>query len=701
MIDKKAANVYPIARAYLHAGLSVIPIRRDGSKAPSVGTWKEYQTRLPTEEELRTWYDRPKPPGIAIIGGAVSGGLERLDFDVRADVLFPGWQALVEAEAPGLLDHLPLVQTPREPAGYHIYYRCVEVATPSNTKLAEDPTASGRERALIETRGEGGYTIAPGSPPECHERKKPWDHIGGPPLTTIPTITAAEREVLIRCARSFDHQPHEPASLKNWNVDVGGTRPGDDFNRRGPSWSDLLTPHGWTAARDSDGKTYWRRPGKDRGWSATTGVCKSEKSGELFACFSSNASPFEGATGGRPCSCYSKFAVYALLNHGGNFKAAAKELALQGYGERRATRQTLFPPHEGNGHGRDGFWLGPLVLRPGPAHRTPTRLYVPLAVFKNSCQIDAVNLATTARGRKEAAELLSPHFGDTAPDAADIGRVFAAILAAAEHSLDNATDATNPTGPTLRDIVRTRVPQALRLLFVTERGIWSEARRAGITRADFLGFCPGWLVDAAAPATDAPADLPKLLEALRCALAILWSDLREALPAAPAAGLTPETAAAATAQMRDLLTRIWTSPKLHEKYGSGDNAVAESASLISRVRRRHAGPESRENCAGWVPIHSAYSAWWRPSECPPNQHLAMRYDLAGAMGILLPGVHDQLSLTNVCEPMGLLNPRPGVPTRLTGGRRLAVIAADLAAEWLAQPEEDISPDTEEEEVESE
>jgi hypothetical protein len=55
---------------------------------------------------------------------------------------------------------------------------------------------------------------------------------------------------------------------------------------------------------------------------------------EPLAVFSTNAS-LRGPTGSRPCTCYGKFAAYTLLNHNGDFQAAARELAEQGYGERR------------------------------------------------------------------------------------------------------------------------------------------------------------------------------------------------------------------------------------------------------------------------------------------------------------------------------------------------------------------------------
>lgn len=40
------------AASYHDAGLSVIPIRADGTKAPAVGGWKAYQEDLPTVQEI-------------------------------------------------------------------------------------------------------------------------------------------------------------------------------------------------------------------------------------------------------------------------------------------------------------------------------------------------------------------------------------------------------------------------------------------------------------------------------------------------------------------------------------------------------------------------------------------------------------------------------------------------------------------------
>src|SRR5262245_11505791 len=93
----QAARTLDAALAYLRAGLSIIPIARDGTKQPdgrllprefdevtgkSKATWNPFKDherngervagRLPTELEVRNWFSRPNPPGVAVIGGAVS-----------------------------------------------------------------------------------------------------------------------------------------------------------------------------------------------------------------------------------------------------------------------------------------------------------------------------------------------------------------------------------------------------------------------------------------------------------------------------------------------------------------------------------------------------------------------------------------------------------------------------------------------------
>lgn len=111
---------------------------------------------------------------------------------------------------------------------------------------------------------------------------------------------------------------------------AGEGAPGTDFNRRG-SWAETgLFDAGWTWARKSgEDRGLLCRPGKDRGTSASAGMVTSKENGwPLFFCWSTSVGEFV------PEQPYSRFAVFAAVRHGGDYSAAAKELASRGYGER-------------------------------------------------------------------------------------------------------------------------------------------------------------------------------------------------------------------------------------------------------------------------------------------------------------------------------------------------------------------------------
>lgn len=93
-------TILDTAIAYRRRGLSLIPIRRDGSKAP-IGAWKQFQSKLPTAKQVRGWFTVPNPPGIGVLCGGVSGGLEVLDFDAEAEETFKAWRELVNSQNPG------------------------------------------------------------------------------------------------------------------------------------------------------------------------------------------------------------------------------------------------------------------------------------------------------------------------------------------------------------------------------------------------------------------------------------------------------------------------------------------------------------------------------------------------------------------------------------------------------------------------
>jgi hypothetical protein len=96
---------------YALRGWSVLPVV---GKRPAVRTWNEWQTRRADAKQLRRWFTADAVTGLAVICGAVSGGLTIRDFDDAG--AYDRWAG---AHA-NLARVLPTVQTAR---GWHVYCR--------------------------------------------------------------------------------------------------------------------------------------------------------------------------------------------------------------------------------------------------------------------------------------------------------------------------------------------------------------------------------------------------------------------------------------------------------------------------------------------------------------------------------------------------------------------------------------------------
>ena len=166
------------------------------------------------------------------------------------------------------------------------------------------------------------HHLLPGADPACKDPARlhywPACRPGAPRLTRtgfgapldVAALPPAPATVLFTGGR-----PLRPAGAS------AGGRPGDDFEAC-TDWRAVLEPHGWRLVYERGGEGYWRRPGKARGVSATTGYA----GGNALYVFSSSAPPFT------PGASYSKFAAHTLLEHRGDFAAAAVALAGRGYG---------------------------------------------------------------------------------------------------------------------------------------------------------------------------------------------------------------------------------------------------------------------------------------------------------------------------------------------------------------------------------
>lgn len=315
------------ALEFLLAGVNVVPVREDGSKAPA-GSWKQAQTDMTTPEHLVTWATTAQ--GFGIITGKVSGNLEMLELEgraVAAGILDEARELAHKAEIGDIWDKLQSTYIEMTPSGgIHWLYR-IEGDVPGNTKLAQRPGANDNPECWIETRGEGGFVIVAPSGGTVHPSGKPWVRLEGKTPKDIVTFTEAERQELHLLFMLFDEMPVQEEIVRSITTKVtdGNLSPGDDYNAR-TTWDELLIPAGWKKIMTMrSGETQWTRPGKDFGISATTGRTESD-----------NLYVFSTSTQFEQEKPYSKWAVFTLFNFGSlsedAFKQSTKALRGQGYG---------------------------------------------------------------------------------------------------------------------------------------------------------------------------------------------------------------------------------------------------------------------------------------------------------------------------------------------------------------------------------
>ncbi len=305
--DSPVPSIREIAEEYLLAGLSVIPVNADKRATLK---WERYQKALPDFEDcdqlfLQAW-------GLALISGSVSGGLEVMDFDSHEnDIETIFKQFTADEGVKSLLSRYnpPIERSPR--GGYHILYRYETGIYEGNRKLANWPSGE----SMIETRGEGGYTVVYPSPN--------YTILSGS-INSIPTITQDERNYLITLAKTFTHLlphdllhvlPHDLPSVLPPALHFDNTDPVSYFNWNCSAYAKkLLEEKGWVKLRtdETEDIEYWKRPGKQGNeHSATWG----KKHNSLYV-FSSSAPPFLN-------ECYySPFQILVRLRFNDSYSAA-------------------------------------------------------------------------------------------------------------------------------------------------------------------------------------------------------------------------------------------------------------------------------------------------------------------------------------------------------------------------------------------
>lgn len=310
------------AENYIRNGFAVLPITRQ--KRPVLSSWLQYQTTLPELDDIARYFDDAY--GLAVIAGRVSGNLECLDIDCKYDTtgeMFKEFCELVKECRDGLLQKMTVAKTMN--GGYHFLYRVDDSHVEGNKALARRPAteqeriAGDKVKVLFETRGEGGYFAVEPTPGYATRR-------GG--FDRLETLTAEERDILFSCARSFDQMPVEQFEQEKEQVKRTASdkelSPFDDYNSRADV-ADLLRRHGWKQVYHRGNRIHFKRPGTTD--SAVSANFDTKR--RVFYVFTTSTE-FDAGRGYNPTQ------VYAILEHGGDYSQASKDLFSQGYGKRAA-----------------------------------------------------------------------------------------------------------------------------------------------------------------------------------------------------------------------------------------------------------------------------------------------------------------------------------------------------------------------------
>lgn len=202
------------ALAYHDAGISLIPTR---GKKPAVESWKRYQTERAPRDQVHEWFQSHDPGrGMGLICGPVSQGLVCVDFDGGKQFLL-GFLGLVSNSLGEDFsnEHFSIVQTPREPAGFHVWLR-VDIDEGHNRTLAYDSTG----RVAIETREAGGYALAPGSGEKAHESGRPYRHMAGLTICELAGVDPIDDDtfsmLLTLASQLSEGEPAEQRAAREW-----------------------------------------------------------------------------------------------------------------------------------------------------------------------------------------------------------------------------------------------------------------------------------------------------------------------------------------------------------------------------------------------------------------------------------------------------------------------------------------------------
>lgn len=286
-----ATDIGTHAAEYAIRNWAVFPLR---GKIPAIGGGRGVLDATTDIGQVAAWWGGPYR--ACNIGARVPESMFVLDVDPRNG----GAETITELKR----QHGPLPKTlatisGRGDGGSHRFYR-----RPAG-KLSSKQLGAG-----LDIKTATGYVVMA---PSIHP-------VTGQPYRRIDVPVAEPPAWLVDLIRPDPVDEH-PRGQRGFSMFYGPS-PADQFSDA-TSWADILAPHGWVCLDDdpdADG-ARWRRPNATSEWSATV------RSGCLFV-YTPN-SPFDVTEPSDPHG-YTRFRAYAVLDHGGDLRAAFRTITGKG-----------------------------------------------------------------------------------------------------------------------------------------------------------------------------------------------------------------------------------------------------------------------------------------------------------------------------------------------------------------------------------
>lgn len=258
-------------------GLSLIPVRdknttKFNAKTP-YAEWKEFQKRRASRQELFMEMDKKDTNAVAIVCGEISDNLEVIDIDSKyKEGISAELFNTINKMYPELFESLRIHRTPS--GGFHILYRIMDGKPENNQKLAsrykteielKEDLNNGLKRpqktiSFLETRGEGGYILAPPSLNYAVHQDVP-----------IPYILKVDRDNLIKICTNFNEVIKESKVFvpKKNQDSIYDESPWNDYNIRADIIP-LIESAGFKQTNDRvTNWVHFTRAGKESGISAS------------------------------------------------------------------------------------------------------------------------------------------------------------------------------------------------------------------------------------------------------------------------------------------------------------------------------------------------------------------------------------------------------------------------------------------------